>query len=76
METNTPNHAIQAFLDMFKWFLIVTIILQVITNGIWAGVHFGYFSKSFNGTSMSADMNLESGTQNNNQSITHGKSID
>lgn len=54
----------EIFLSLVKWFLIVLII----NNLIWAGVHYGYFAKSFNGTSMEV---LQDGT-NNNQSVTNG----
>lgn len=70
MTRQEPNIAVETFLSLCKWFLIILII----NNLIWAGIHFGYVSKSFSGTSMAAEMNLESGTQNNSQSITNGKS--
>lgn len=64
----TPNEAIEVFLSLVKWFLIVLVATQIITNGIWAGVHYGYFAKSFSGTHMEVQ---QDGT-NNNQSITNG----
>lgn len=70
MARQEPNIAVETFLSLCKWFLIILII----NNLIWAGIHLGYVSKSFSGTSMAAEMNLESGTQNNSQSITNGKS--
>lgn len=70
MTRQEPNIAVETFLSLCKWFLIILII----NNLIWAGIHFDYVSKSFSGTSMAAEMNLESGTQNNSQSITNGKS--
>ena len=48
---NQPNLAVQVFLSLCKWFLVVLII----NNLIWAGVHFGYFSKSFDTTSINAN---------------------
>lgn len=60
----TPNVAVQVFLSLVKWFLIILIV----NNLIWAGVHFGYVSKSFGGTHMEVQ---QDGT-NNNQSITNG----
>ncbi len=63
-----PNVAVEVFLSLVKYFLIFIVI----NNLIWAGIHFGYFAKSFDGTTMSADMSLETGTQTNNQSITNG----
>lgn len=59
-----PNIAIEVFLSLIRWFLLFTII----NNLIWAGIHYGYFSKSFNGTSMEV---MQDG-HNNNQSVTHG----
>lgn len=64
---STPNHAIQAFLDLFKWFLIVIIV----NNAIWAAVHFGYFSKSF-GAGNSTTIDAVQSGEHNNQEITNG----
>lgn len=43
-------------------------ILLVFTNLLWAGIHFSYVYRSFNGTSMEV---MQDGT-NNNQSVTNG----
>ena len=43
---STPNIAVETFLSLVKWFLIVLII----NNLIWAGIHFGYYKSSFTGT--------------------------
>ena len=59
-----PNMVGEIFLSLVKWFLVILIL----NNLIWAGVHYGYFVKSFNGTSMEV---LQDGT-NNNQSVTNG----
>lgn len=59
-----PNMIGEIFLSLVKWFLIILII----NNLIWAGVHYGYFAKSFSGTSMEV---MQDGT-NNNQSVTNG----
>jgi len=64
--------AVETFLSLCKWFLLIIIAINV----IWALLFKHYVDKSFNGTTMSAEMSLESGTQNNNQSITNGKSND
>lgn len=64
---STPNHAIQAFLDLIKWFLVVLIL----NNAIWAAVHFGYFSKSFSPSNSATIDAVQTGT-NNNQEITNG----
>lgn len=60
----TPNVAVEVFLSLVKWFLIFIVI----NNLVWAGVHYGYFSKSFSGTAMEV---MQDGT-NNNQSVTNG----
>ena len=59
-----PNMVGEIFLSLVKWFLVILII----NNLIWAGVHCGYFTKSFSGTSMEV---MQDGT-NNNQSVTNG----
>lgn len=59
-----PNIAVEVFLSLVKWFLVFIVL----NNVIWAGVHYGYFAKSFNGTSMEV---MQDGT-NNNQSVTNG----
>lgn len=64
MENNSPNIAVETFLSLCKWFLIILII----NNLIWAGIHFGYIYKSFNGTSVEM---YQDGEQNN-QSMTNG----
>lgn len=46
MENNSPNIAVETFLSLCKWFLIILII----NNLIWAGIHFGYYFNSFTGT--------------------------
>lgn len=54
----------EIFLSLVKWFFVILII----NNLIWACVHYGYFAKSFSGTSMEV---TQDGT-NNNQSVTNG----
>lgn len=71
-DKTSPNMAVETFLSLCKWFLLIIIAINI----IWAVVFMRYVDKSFNGTTMSAEMSLESGTQNNNQSITNGKSND
>ena len=71
-DKTSPNMAAETFLSLCKWFLLIIIAINV----IWAVVFTRYVDKSFNGTTMSAEMSLESGTQNNNQSITNCKSND
>lgn len=71
-DKTSPHMAVETFLSLCKYFLIILVAI----NLIWAVVFLRYIDKSFNGTTMSAEMSLESGTQNNNQSITNGKSDD
>lgn len=71
-DKTSPHMAVETFLSLCKYFLLIIIAI----NLIWAVVFMRYVDKSFNGTTMSAEMSLESGTQNNNQSITNGKSND
>ena len=59
-----PNITTEVFLSLVKYFLLFVVL----NNLIWAGVHYGYFAKSFNGTSMEVS---QDGT-NNNQSVKHG----
>ena len=59
-----PNMTTEVFLSLVKYFLLFVVL----NNLIWAGVHYGYFAKSFNGTSMEVS---QDGT-NNNQSVKHG----
>lgn len=68
IKTNKPNIAVEVFLSLVKWFIVALVITNLITSLIWAGVHYGYFAKSFNGTSMEV---MQDGT-NNNQSVTNG----
>lgn len=63
-----PNIAVEVFLSLIKWFIVALVVTNLITSLIWAGVHYGYFAKSFNGTSMEV---MQDGT-NNNQSVTNG----
>lgn len=46
MTKQEPNIAVETFLSLCKWFLIILII----NNLIWAGIHFGYYFNSFDGT--------------------------
>ena len=71
-DKSSPHMAVETFLSLCKYFLIIIVAI----NLIWAVVFLRYIDKSFNSTTMSAEMSLESGTQNNNQSITNGKSDD
>jgi len=66
-----PNIAVEVFLSLVKWFIVALVVTNLITSLIWAGVHYGYFAKSFNGTSISADM-IQTDNNNTNQSITNG----
>ena len=43
---DSPNVAVETFLSLVKYFLIVLIL----NNLIWAGIHFGYYFNSFTGT--------------------------
>lgn len=63
-----PNIAVEVFLSLVKWFVVALVVTNLITSLIWAGVHYGYFAKSFNGTSMEV---MQDGT-NNNQSVKNG----
>ena len=47
MTNKEPNIAVETFLSLCKWFLIILIL----NNLIWAGIHFGYYFSSFDGTS-------------------------
>ena len=71
-DKTSPHMAVETFLSLCKYFLIIIVAI----NLIWAVLFLRYMDKSFSGTTMSAEMSLESGTQNNNQSITNGKSND
>ena len=68
MKHKEPNFPTEMFFSMFKWFVIALVVTNLITSLIWAGVHYGYFAKSFSGTSMEV---MQDGT-NNNQSVTNG----
>ena len=46
MSNNTPNIAVETFLSLVRWFLIILIL----NNVIWALIHFGYYRSSFQGT--------------------------
>lgn len=59
-----PNIAVEVFLSLVKWFLVILII----NNLIWAGIFTHYLNKSI--TSSTTEM-WQDGT-NNNQSITNG----
>ena len=69
-QNKEPNIAVEVFLSMWKWFVGALIITNLITSLIWASVHYGYFSKSFSGTTSTTEM-WQDGT-NNNQSINNG----
>ena len=60
----TPHLPTEMFFSMFKWFLVIFII----TNLIWAGLFVHYMNKSI--TSSTTEM-WQDGA-NNNQSITNG----
>lgn len=62
MATNRPNVAVQTFLTLVKWFLLVLVA----NNLIWAAIHFGYIDKSFSGTEIGE---IYQTGQNNNQEI-------
>lgn len=59
-----PNIAVEVFLSLVKWFLVILII----NNLIWAGLFVHYVNKSV------TDSNIEmtQDGQQNNQSITNG----
>jgi hypothetical protein len=61
---NQPNIAVEVFLSLVKWFLVILII----NNLIWAGIFTHYLNKSI------GDSNIEmmQDGQHNNQSITNG----
>lgn len=65
-DKTSPNMAVETFLSLCKWFLLIIIAINV----IWAVVFMRYVDKSFNGTTQSTEM-WQDGT-NNNQSITNG----
>lgn len=65
MPRRRPKVAVETFLTLVKWFLIILIV----NNLIWAFIHFGYISKSFDGTEIS---DVYQSGQNNNQEITNG----
>lgn len=46
MTKQEPNIAVETFLALVKWFLVILIV----NNLIWAGIHFGYYFSSFEGT--------------------------
>lgn len=56
---NQPNIAVQVFLSLCKWFLVILIV----NNLIWAGVLIGYIHKSFGGTDYQITQE-QSGTDN------------
>jgi hypothetical protein len=64
MAKQEPNIAVETFLSLCKWFLIILII----NNLIWAGIHFGYYFNSFSGTSVE----MQQDGEHNNQSMTNG----
>ena len=64
MTKQEPNIAVETFLSLCKWCLIILII----NNLIWAGIHFGYYASSFSGTSVE----MHQDGQQNNQSMTNG----
>ena len=65
-----PNVAVEVFLSLIKWFIVALVVTNLITSLIWAGVHYGYFAKSFNGTTSLMEV-MQDGNSNN-QSVTHG----
>lgn len=60
----TPNVAVETFLSLVKYFLIIIVIINV----IWAGIFIHYVNKSV------TDSNIEmtQDGQYNNQSMTNG----
>ena len=67
------NKIIEPKLDTeFGWCVFKGMfILLIFTNLLWACIHFSYVYKSFNGTSITADM-IQTENNNTNQSITNG----
>lgn len=65
MAQNSPNVAVETFLSLVKWFLIILIV----NNLIWAVVHFGYYSSTFNGTEIAG---VYQDGENNNQEVGNG----
>ena len=65
MTQKEPNIAVETFLALVKWFLVILIV----NNLIWAGIHFGYYSSTFNGTEVN---DVYQGGSNNNQEIANG----
>ena len=61
-----PNIAVEVFLSLVKWFLVILII----NNLIWAGVYSYTLSKASADTTTTTEM-WQDGT-NNNQSMTNG----
>jgi hypothetical protein len=59
-----PNIAVEVFLSLVKWFLVILII----NNLIWAGLFVHYVNKSAIDTSVE----MTQDGQHNNQSITNG----
>lgn len=68
MTDNKPNVPLEMFFSLLKWFIIALVLIVIAVNGIWAMVHFGYFSKSFSGTSVE----MTQDGHDNNQSINNG----
>lgn len=66
IKTNKPNIAVEVFLSLVKWFLIILII----NNLIWAGLFIHYVNKSVADTPHNIEMTQDG--QDNNQSITNG----
>lgn len=64
MTKQEPNIAVETFLALVKWFLVILIV----NNLIWAGIHFGYYFSSFSGTSVE----MQQDGEHNNQSMTNG----
>lgn len=62
----TPNIAVETFLSLVKYFLIIIVII----NAIWAGIFIYTLSKASVDTTNTTEM-WQDGT-NNKQSITNG----
>lgn len=62
----TPNIAVETFLSLVKYFLIIIVII----NAIWAGIFIYILSKASVDTTNTTEM-WQDGT-NNKQSITNG----
>lgn len=67
MKTKKPNLAVEVFLSVVKWFLIIFVV----NNIIWACVFVGYYRSTFANSTHSIEM-TQDGYQNK-QEITNGE---